>query len=125
LEDARRAGEADNRAQLSLLNRKFHAALYADCGSDLLVDILDNLRDRAALVSVAGWEETQTWGVEWAEHRGVLDAALAGDANRAAELLEGHLQGFLDRTLAKLQSSDGAAAVRTGETLRSPFQPHV
>jgi DNA-binding GntR family transcriptional regulator len=103
LEDARRAAEAGDHAQTSILNRQFHAALYAACGSELLTDILDNLRDRAALVSVAGWEVAPTWGIEWAEHRAVLTAALAGDADKAARLLREHLQGFLDRTLAKLR----------------------
>lgn len=105
LDDARRAAETGDRAKLSLLNRDFHAALYANCGSELLVDIITNLRDRAALVSVASWEAAPTWGVEWAEHRAVLDAALAGDGDKAAELLQTHLQGFVDRTLVKLRPS--------------------
>ena len=104
LEDARRAAEAGDRAQMSILNRQFHADLYAGCGSDLLMDILDNLRDRAALVSVASWEAAPTWGVEWAEHQSVLSAALAGDADRAGDLLRDHLQAFLDRTMTKLRS---------------------
>jgi DNA-binding GntR family transcriptional regulator len=102
LEDARRAAEAGDRAQMSMLNRQFHADLYAACGSELLSDILDNLRDRAALVSVASWETAPTWGVEWAEHRAILAAALAGDGDRAAELLSQHFQSFLARTLARM-----------------------
>lgn len=104
LEDARRAAEAGDQAQTSILNRQFHAELYAACGSELLRDILDNLRDRAALVSVASWEVVPTWGIEWAEHRAVLTAAVAGDADTAADLLKDHLQAFLDRTLARLRA---------------------
>lgn len=105
LDDARRAAEAGDRAQMSILNRQFHAALYAACGSDLLIDILDNLRDRAALVTVATWEANPTWGVEWAEHRAILTAALDGDDERASELLREHFQAFLDRALARRRAS--------------------
>ncbi|GER23292.1 GntR family transcriptional regulator [Zafaria cholistanensis] len=105
LDDARRAGEADDRARLSLLNRDFHAALYANCDNDLLVDIIGNLRDRSALVSVAGWEAAPTWGVEWAEHHEILDAALAGDGDKAAHLLEEHLRDFLTRSIAHLPTT--------------------
>jgi DNA-binding GntR family transcriptional regulator len=97
----------DDRAQLSLLNRRFHAALYADCNNDLMSEILENLRDRAALVSVAGWEAAPTFEVEWTEHRAILDAAQRGDAAAAAHLLHDHISGFFSRTLTKLTGSDG------------------
>jgi DNA-binding GntR family transcriptional regulator len=105
LDDARRAAESGDRAGMSILNRQFHAQLYAACGSELLIDILDNLRDRAALVTVASWEATPTWGVEWAEHRAILGAALEGDADRASDLSRDHFQAFLDRTMTKLRAA--------------------
>ncbi|MHA6628831.1 GntR family transcriptional regulator [Pseudonocardia sichuanensis] len=106
LGEAREAGVAGDRARLSLLNRTFHGLLYADCGNPVLIDILENLRDRAALISIVGWEKSPTWEEEWREHRKILGAALEGDAERAALLLRDHVQGFLDRTLAAMAAEE-------------------
>jgi DNA-binding GntR family transcriptional regulator len=95
-------------AELSLLNRRFHQALYRGCGNPLLTSMLDDLRDRAALVSVVGWEANASWTAEWEEHRAVLDAARAGHADRAADLLRRHIQGFLDRVVATMEDPGDA-----------------
>ena len=92
----------DDHAQLSLLNRRFHHELYRGCGNALLVAQLDELRDRAALISVAGWAARPTWRAEWKEHRAVLRAASAGHADQAADLVRQHIQEFRDRVLAAL-----------------------
>jgi DNA-binding GntR family transcriptional regulator len=104
LAQAKEAALADDRGTLSLLNRRLHAELYARCGNPILIGILENLRDRAALISVVGWAGSPTWQIEWQEHAAVLEAALDGDGDRAAELLRAHLQGFFDRTLASFSS---------------------
>jgi DNA-binding GntR family transcriptional regulator len=96
---------AGQHAELSLLNRRFHQALYRGCGNPLLISMLDDLRDRAALISVVGWEANASWTPEWEEHKAVLDAARAGDADHAADLLRRHIQGFLDRVLAAMPGS--------------------
>ncbi|GER23299.1 GntR family transcriptional regulator [Zafaria cholistanensis] len=99
LDEARDAAAAGDQGRLSLLNRQFHASMYAGCGNQMLIDILENLRDRAALISVVGWTASPTWETEWAEHRAILEAALNGDAGSAADLLRNHLQEFMDRAL--------------------------
>ncbi|RZQ60626.1 GntR family transcriptional regulator [Amycolatopsis suaedae] len=89
-----------DHAELSLLNRTFHRALYAGCGNPLLIDILDQLRDRSALISIVGWDANPSWRKEWNEHKAVLAAARKGDADGAAELLRRHIADFLERILA-------------------------
>lgn len=107
LAEAKGAIDKGDRAQLSLLNRSFHSLLYKDCGNHLMLNVLDNLRDRTALISVAGWETDETemqppgYEVEWGEHEAILNAALAGDAHQVATLLQNHIRGFLERTIAK------------------------
>jgi DNA-binding GntR family transcriptional regulator len=91
-----------DQAALSLLNRRFHRALYSGCGNPLMVSMLDDLRDRAALISVVGWEANPSWRKEWTEHKAVLAAAKKGDAEGAAELLRTHIGDFLDRVLASI-----------------------
>ncbi|HEX8869296.1 MAG TPA: GntR family transcriptional regulator [Lentzea sp.] len=91
-----------NLAQRSLANRRFHRALYAGCGNPLMIQILDGLRDQAALITVAGWGICPTWDDEAAEHRAILAAAVAGKGDLAFELLRRHIQTFADRVVEEL-----------------------
>ncbi|WP_410595843.1 GntR family transcriptional regulator [Amycolatopsis sp. lyj-23] len=88
---------ATDRAKASLANRLFHRALYAGCGNPLLVEVLDGLRDQAALITVTGWGISPTWPGEAAEHRAILNAAESGNARQAEHLLRKHITDFLDR----------------------------
>ena len=107
LDQAQAVGEAENWAELSLLNRSFHSLLYAYCGSELLIDVLDNLRDRAALVSVAGWEASPTWEKEWSEHRTLLDTIKERKSDMAGELARQHILDFFNRILPHFPEVQG------------------
>jgi DNA-binding GntR family transcriptional regulator len=103
LADARRAaGDGEDAARLSLINRRFHRAMYGGCGNPLMIRIVDDLRDQTALITVAGWGIQPTWEAEIVEHGAVLAAAQAGDADRAAELMRRHIQAFADRVVEEL-----------------------
>jgi DNA-binding GntR family transcriptional regulator len=91
-----------DQAGMSRANRSFHRALYAGCGNPLMVRILDDLRDQAALITVAGWGICPTWDAEAAEHSAILAAAEAGRADDAAALLRRHIRTFADRVLEEL-----------------------
>ena len=94
--------DVDDLARRSLANRRFHRALYAGCGNPLMIEILDGLRDQAALITVAGWGICPTWDDEAAEHRAILTAAVAGKGDLASELLRRHIQTFADRVVEEL-----------------------
>jgi DNA-binding GntR family transcriptional regulator len=96
----------DDRAAMSQANRRFHRALYAGCGNPLMIDILDGLRDRAALITVAGWGVRQSWGAEATEHLTILTAAESGAAELAASLLRRHIETFAHHVSEEL--SNGA-----------------
>ncbi len=106
-----RAHSARDQAERSLANRDFHRELYAGCGNPLLVQMLDDLRDQTALVSVAAWRhepggrQTPSWEREAAEHLAVLQAAQDGDAERAATLLRRHIIAFVSRNFLKSQEN--------------------
>ncbi|HEU5469782.1 MAG TPA: GntR family transcriptional regulator [Actinophytocola sp.] len=89
-------------ARMSLVNRRFHRAMYAGCGNPLMIRILDDLRDQTALITVAGWGIRPTWTAELAEHGAVLAAAEDGAGDRAAALLRRHIQRFADRVIEEL-----------------------
>ncbi len=88
---------AGDRAKASLTNRLFHRALYVGCGNPLLVEVLDGLRDQAALITVTGWGISPTWQGEAAEHRAILNAAESGNARQTEHLLRQHITDFIDR----------------------------
>ncbi|WP_091288475.1 GntR family transcriptional regulator [Amycolatopsis xylanica] len=94
-------GAAD-RAHASQTNRLFHRALYAECGNPLMVEILDGLRDQAALITVTGWGISPTWKGEAAEHLAILNAAEQGNAKQAEHLLRKHITDFIDRVAFEL-----------------------
>ncbi|QWF78280.1 GntR family transcriptional regulator [Amycolatopsis sp. CA-230715] len=102
LKEASAAITARDNAELSLANRRFHRALYRGCGNPLLIDILDDLKDRAALISVVGWEANPSWRKELTEHKAILAAAKKGDADAAAELVRAHIGDFLERILGAI-----------------------
>jgi DNA-binding GntR family transcriptional regulator len=102
-DDAAQALEdVSDLARRSLANRRFHRALYAGCGNPLMIQILDGLRDQAALITVAGWDICPTWDDEAAEHRAILAAAVRGEGDLAFELLRRHIQTFADRVVEEL-----------------------
>ncbi|MFD0419694.1 GntR family transcriptional regulator [Streptomyces sp. NPDC127108] len=92
-----RADEATDAAGRSLANREFHRALYLPCGNPLLGRMLDEVRDQSALVSAVAWATEPSWLREAAEHRAILQLALAGDADGAASALHAHIASFVER----------------------------
>ncbi|MGW6933286.1 GntR family transcriptional regulator [Lentzea sp. NPDC054927] len=94
--------DVSDLARRSLANRRFHRALYAGCGNPLMIQILDGLRDQAALITVAGWGICPTWDDEAAEHRAILAAAVQGKGDLAFELLRRHIRTFADRVVEEL-----------------------
>ncbi|MEU5976703.1 GntR family transcriptional regulator [Streptomyces sp. NPDC047315] len=92
-----RADAAEDAAERSLANRDFHGSLYRSCGNPLLVRILDDLRDQAALVTSAAWAAAPSWAAEAAEHREILRRAVDGDGPGAARALHDHVAGFVHR----------------------------
>jgi DNA-binding GntR family transcriptional regulator len=95
--DAAEAAAGGRIAELSRANRRFHQLLYAPCPNVLLRSLLDGLQDRVALITVTGWRQSSTWGNESEEHRSILAAVAAGDAERAEAELREHIRRFAVR----------------------------
>lgn len=112
-----RSDAATDQATRSLANRDFHRALYAGCGNPLLVRMLDEVRDQAALVAAVTWQAVPSWQREAAEHREILAAALRGDAPTAADLLRAHITAFTHRALPLLAGAESALPIAGTESL--------
>jgi len=73
------------------LNWSFHSALYADAGRPFLLNLIRSVNDRIERflrlqLSLSHGEKTAD-----REHRAILAACRAGDAEQAAELLAAHI----------------------------------
>ena len=98
LEEAHRLLPGTDHVPLSLANRRFHRALYAGCGNEIVVRQLDSLQELAALGAVAMlWEQSPTWRAEYDEHAEILAAAEAGQAETAERLLRKHIRQSVRR----------------------------
>jgi GntR family transcriptional regulator, carbon starvation induced regulator len=83
----------------SARHREFHLSLYAACSSPMLLDMADVLFDNA--------ERYRRWAARWRrsprqkndEHRALLKAALARDADKASALLRQHI-GHTEQLIA-------------------------
>lgn len=95
-------GEID--AEWFDVHERFHQALLAGCGNERLLGVALSLRDAAALYrhwsGVLGQDDDRDVA---AEHRGLLEAALAHDAELAAARLGEHIE----RTTAALRPVAG------------------
>lgn len=82
-------------------HRRFHRALLEGCGNDVLLATFDRLWTDSELAR--RWSAVNTPGRDGvAEHRAIEEAALARDADPAADLLRRHL----GRTAAALTRTD-------------------
>ena len=74
------------------LHRTFHMTLLMACGSQLLLDFCQQLADRAnryrRLAVIVSYPERN----ELEEHRDLMEAMLARDADKAISLLDAHYQ---------------------------------
>lgn len=91
---ARRPVSADASEELHQ-NRELHRAVYSACGNTVLVEILDLLWDRTDRYRFLTIEEHVH--SPHGEHADIVDAVLARDGNRAAELMRGHVSSSLER----------------------------
>lgn len=98
-------------------HRVFHRALIEACGSRWLVgfceqlfDVADRYRHIARKTAMARVRD---------EHRQIMEAAVARDADRAVDLLERHFQRTAELCRAELRRREAAAAP-AGRRVRRP-----
>lgn len=98
LADAKHHQAAGDNAARALANRRFHRGMYASSENSFVVRALDSLQDLTAL-AVAGvlWERWPQWEIEATEHEAIYEAARAGRADSAADLMRQHISASIDR----------------------------
>jgi GntR family transcriptional regulator, carbon starvation induced regulator len=104
-------GHASFNPEWEERHRAFHLALIAACGSRWLIDFYSMLMDRNTryrYLALADGSEPRD--VE-AEHRAIVDAVLARDADRAVAAADAHLHKTADSVAARELEMPGIAPV--------------
>lgn len=99
LTDAERFAREGDLVELSLANRRFHAMLYTPGPNYVLRSMLDDIQDRAAMVSISSWRRRSTWTVEANEHRAILGAVESRNGQLAADRMQAHIGTFLESVI--------------------------
>jgi DNA-binding GntR family transcriptional regulator len=88
---------------------EFHSALLSACGSNILLEFCRALYDRADRYRRFSLSVETGQRDVGAEHRGILEAALARDAKKARQLLAAHYENTSAFVRIYMQSKDKAA----------------
>ena len=111
MNDAALAGHLS--AQWDAAHMAFHDALLSACRSPVLLELAANLRERFARyrhisVNVVAEMHDHTYAHTGArvaaEHKALVEAALARDVQRATALLRGHFQQTTDLAMQRMRS---------------------
>ncbi|MCM3924068.1 GntR family transcriptional regulator [Frankia sp. AiPs1] len=102
------AGEFE---RLPMLNTRFHDLLARGSGNGALVEVLRDLQNRLQLLFSTGVQRRS--GGAWDEHRRILDAIRAGDADWAEAEMRSHIRGAASRYE---DTRAGVAAATDGAT---------
>ena len=94
--------DGGDQARLSLANRRFHRALYSRCDNELISRELDQMQDLLSVGLMLLWERSSwpVWREEYEEHRGILAAVEARNAEAATSAARDHIERALTLFLA-------------------------
>lgn len=89
LEDGTAAAEQEDMEACQQLNRTFHATLASITGNAFLMELMNSLRDRTALVFALS--NTRRTKENWSDHAQILRAIIAGNVELAGLLATQHV----------------------------------
>jgi DNA-binding GntR family transcriptional regulator len=79
------------------LNQSIHTAIVQASGNSVLAQTHDTLQARIKRIRFIGNETPDRWAAAVAEHEEMIEALIARDAERLAEVLGRHLDKTMDR----------------------------
>jgi GntR family transcriptional repressor for pyruvate dehydrogenase complex len=97
------------------LDRRFHRAIYATTGFQIAIDVLERLLDQSERYARMYAQQPSERRRSFAEHRQILEAVRAGEADRARELTSRHIdrgRGMLTQFVSERlnrEQGEGAA----------------
>lgn len=108
------AEEPTATAQHFDLNRRFHLSLIEPCGNHLLTQLIDNLWDHPVnrRITRSYVHDQENVGQMVTEHRAILSAAEAGDADRLVALVGEHMvRGYGETIPGEVDVAESAGVV--------------
>jgi DNA-binding GntR family transcriptional regulator len=81
-------------ALVAKANRDFHFGFARRSSDRALQETLSGVQDRVRIISMMGWRLRPSMHEEYVQHRAVLDAVAAGDAEWAGRLMREHIHCF-------------------------------
>lgn len=108
-----RAAGDNNPDEFLHADEAFHLALFQATGNDLLLSMMENLRDRIAVLGHRALAVRGRMQAVVAEHRKILAAIQKADAARAREAMAEHLEQTLRELANDRRQSELAHASRT------------
>jgi DNA-binding GntR family transcriptional regulator len=97
-----RAIADQNMSLLLNLNEQFHFTLYQACHQPLLLQLIRGLWDRNRLYRQRTVYSATQAKQSHAEHKAILDACVAGDAQAAGSLMRKHIARVTENILSKI-----------------------
>lgn len=95
---------ADDPPAWTTLNYRFHHELYALSGRPRLCGIIESLRNTVQPYVARDVSHPTRARLAMREHRSILEACRAGDADRAAALVSEHLKHVCESLVGELRS---------------------
>jgi DNA-binding GntR family transcriptional regulator len=86
-------------------NRAFHRAIYASCGNDILIGILDSLWDLSDRYRIVVLRNAPAAEAARSEHDAILDAVVHRERRKAGQLMREHMQKSLATITSLAQQS--------------------
>jgi DNA-binding GntR family transcriptional regulator len=112
LSEVESAGTSGDLLALAAANRRFHFGLYEASGMPRLVSLIRILWDTTDPYRSRYFTDPANRAAINAEHRAVLAAIRAGEADRAVALLDAHRTHALDTLTAELDPLDSPGGAR-------------
>lgn len=78
------------------INREFHTSMWRAAHQDVLFETLRRLYANSVQALNTTLTGPERWEATMAEHRGMVEAILGGDADKAADLVRNHLKTARD-----------------------------
>lgn len=101
--------DADRSAYFNM-NEQIHRAFLSLSGNDILIDIHAKLIVGAKRVRLAALREQNRWDESVAEHKAILSAMQAREAEKAGKLIEYHVKRTGEAVCAYLEPRESEAA---------------
>jgi DNA-binding GntR family transcriptional regulator len=102
--------EAGDLSGFLRADRQFHVGLLELAGNHRLVRLVEQLRDQTRLVGLKQLAEAGKLTASAAEHRRILEAVQARDADRAEQLMRAHLEHTRGIWAGRSEHADGRTA---------------